>query len=336
MFHSGPRRFEGNNFYHTCLALIHGLIMACCCPKLFKRKKKHTFNPDLDVKIEVNEPPKITKNDQTELEIQMGKRTSMENMNCSLDGSIDEPLENQVGLGINASRMSINTQLTQEVEAKVERELTFEEEVYKELENEQISNAGDFVTPKVEQKDEIRYCLGEQYTEPIVDALPKVEKMSEIRISTLPSLDETEKQEQIRLSRLPDLPGSPSKVNSETPKEDMESKNESKGDDNVQEIRMSKLPILDTPEDQKEIRLSDLPSMDIPEVQEEDLETKLQNLTSLENPNYQNSKSTDDPKVEQNPIVTENENHESGFLSVELNPLDSKFRSSVKILVTEN
>ena len=106
---------------------------------------------------------------------------------------------------------------------------------------------------------------------------------------------------------------------------------ESKGDDNVQEIRISTLPILDTPEDQNEIRLSDLP-----EVQEEDLETKLQNLTSLENPNYQNSKSTDDPKVEQNPMVIENENHESGFLSVELNPLDSKFRSSVKILVTEN
>ena len=34
--------------------------MSGCCPKLFKRKKKHTFNPDLDVKIEINEPPKIT------------------------------------------------------------------------------------------------------------------------------------------------------------------------------------------------------------------------------------------------------------------------------------
>ena len=63
------------------------------------------FSIFLKVKNELYE------NDQTELEIKMGKRTSMQNMNCSLDGSIDEPLENQVGLGINASRMSITTQL---------------------------------------------------------------------------------------------------------------------------------------------------------------------------------------------------------------------------------
>ena len=64
--------------------------------------------------------------------------------------------------------------------------MTFEEEVYKELENERISNAGDFA-PKVEQ---IRYCLGDQYTEPIIE--PK-----EIRISPLPSPDEI--QDQIRM-----------------------------------------------------------------------------------------------------------------------------------------
>merc|ERR1712062_498324 len=102
---------------------------------------------------------------------------------------------------------------------------------------------------------------------------------------------------------------------------------EIKSKENDKEIRISKLPSLDEP---KQIRISKLPSLDIPD--EEDLETKLQNQTSLENPNYQI-----DPKVEQiDPIIIEDEDHESGFLSVELNPLDSKFRSSIKMLVTDN
>ena len=73
--------------------------------RIHKLKFFRKFDIFLKVKNELYE------NDQTELEIKMGKRTSMQNMNCSLDGSIDEPLENQVGLGINASRMSITTQL---------------------------------------------------------------------------------------------------------------------------------------------------------------------------------------------------------------------------------
>ena len=73
MFHS--RRFKGNTF------LSHFKKMACCCPNLFKRKKKHTFNPELDVQIEVNQAPKIIIKNDTEVEIEMGKRTSLENMN---------------------------------------------------------------------------------------------------------------------------------------------------------------------------------------------------------------------------------------------------------------
>ena len=106
--------------------------------------------------------------------------------------------------------------------------MTFEEEVYKELENERISNAGDFA-PKVEQQ--IRYCLGDQYTEPIIE--PK-----EIRISPLPSSDEI--QDQIRT-------GSPIQINSEMKNE---SKTEFKGNDNGQEIRISPLPSLDETEEQ--------------------------------------------------------------------------------------
>ena len=90
-------------FHNQDNLLILGTKIQIHNSKFFLKILK--FEIFLKVKNELYE------NDQTELEIKMGKRTSMQNMNCSLDGSIDEPLENQVGLGINASRMSITTQL---------------------------------------------------------------------------------------------------------------------------------------------------------------------------------------------------------------------------------
>ena len=84
-------------------------IFKCQVYLNFCAKNRDFYNFRFEIFLKVKN--ELYENDQTELEIKMGKRTSMQNMNCSLDGSIDEPLENQVGLGINASRMSITTQL---------------------------------------------------------------------------------------------------------------------------------------------------------------------------------------------------------------------------------
>ena len=304
--------------------------MACCCPNLFKRKKKHTFNPELDVQIEVNQAPKIIIKNDTEVEIEMGKRTSLENMNCSLNGSIDEPLESRMN---NAGKLSIDTQLTQEIEAKEERELTFEEEVYKELEN--TENGEDFKI-KIELQGEKSDEEMIQYTEPIIEVTkieeksePKMEPKLESEPNSNPNIElkseaEHEKPEEIRISKpeikaqnrvslsmLPslDLPESPSSKSDQKMGQELEPITELKSEnENPDEIPIPKSETLDS----KRSSLSMLPSLDVteplPDVPE------LQNQTSLENPNY---------------LETE----EPGFFSAELNPLESNFRSSVKLLV---
>ena len=74
-------------------------------------------------------------------------------------------------------------------------------------------------------------------------------------------------------------------------------------------------------QDSKRVSLSMLPSLDVPKPKGDAIllgtlpdVPELRNQTSLENPNY---------------LGTE----EPGFFSAELNPLESKFRSSVKLLV---
>ena len=74
-------------------------------------------------------------------------------------------------------------------------------------------------------------------------------------------------------------------------------------------------------QDSKGVSLSMLPSLDVPKPKGDAIllgtlpdVPELRNQTSLENPNY---------------LGTE----EPGFFSAELNPLESKFRSSVKLLV---
>ena len=136
MFHHIVKDFDrGNGFYHTCFEFfIQSVKMACCCPNLFRKKKTKSFDAEFDIKIE-------PKKNEDEQEIQSGKKTSMVNMSYAFENQNPSP-------DLTPNQSSQTVEIVLEPKSKVGPEMSFEEEVYKELE---IDNSQDF-QPKIELK----------------------------------------------------------------------------------------------------------------------------------------------------------------------------------------
>ena len=332
-----------------------------------------------DMKIE----PK--KNDE-ESEIKSGKRTSMVNMNCLIANGADDPLGTS-GQDLATPNMSINTAVTQEFEcSKIEQELSFEEEVYKELEIENNSN----FQPKIELK-----------IEPPTPTDKKFEIESEIRIEQNPiKVNEVETVSKVDPKIEPKIE---EKIDPKVePK--IESKIESKIEDMV-EVKIDRKvepfepkaePIFDPKADPKietttepkvepkidlkvepnieprfdpEAECKIEPKFDFDpktktEPKGEPIKTSKSQIngqtdpqSSLETPNFNFSTfdhstisntiiqttpvqiakesipTNHSPILGQKDFITIQNSNDSGCLSAELNPLDSKFRSSFRLLV---